>query len=115
MLTKEEIIASFKEIDARVAARKAKPSPKPAAVKFEERCADKPTEAVIRDAAIHNEAAAARLRQERMNEVSRAAYQAVLDRHWQSMLDAQREQRAFREGFSQDYSPVARYEREWRR
>src|SRR5262249_17828090 len=121
MLTKEEIIASFKEIDARVAAAKAKAAPKPASVKFEERCAEKPTEAVIRDAALHNEVATERLREERLRaelvEASRASYQAILDRHWQSMLDAQREQRAFREvgGFAQDYSPVARYEREWRR
>jgi hypothetical protein len=132
MLTKEEIIASFKEIDARVAAAKAKPAPKPAQVKFDERCAEKPTEAVIRDAAIHNEAATQRLRQERIRErqqaelaeasTERARYQAVLDRHWQSMLDAQREQRAFRMvgGFWEgpnpgDYNPIERYEREWRR
>jgi hypothetical protein len=117
MLTKEEIIASFREIDARVAAAKAKAAPKPAQVKFDERCAEKPLDAVVRDAAIHNEAAAERLRQERMKEelaeASRARYQAVLDRHWQSMLDAQREQRAFREAW--DYSPVERFEREWRR
>jgi hypothetical protein len=116
-LTREEIIASFKEIDARVAAAKAKAAPKPAAVKFEERCAEKPTEAVIRDAALHNEAATERLHQERLRselaEASRARYQAVLDRYWQSMLDAQREQRTFRE-FG-DYSPVERFEREWRR
>jgi len=121
MLTKEEIIASFKEIDARVAAAKAKAAPKPAAVKFEERCAEKPTEAVIRDAALHNEAATERLRQERDRANANAQYQAILDRHWQSMLDAQREQRAFRmvggflEGGAGDYNPVARYEREWRR
>src|SRR5262249_17300203 len=132
MLTKEEIIASFKEIDARVAAAKAKPTPKPAAVKFEERCAEKPTEAVIRDAALHNEAATERLRRDRIRErqqaelaeisTEQARYQAVLDRYWQSMLDAQREQRAFRRvgGFWEgpnpgDHSPVARYEDEWRR
>jgi hypothetical protein len=125
MLTKEEIIASFREIDERIAKRKAEAArPKPAAVKFEERCTEKPTEAVVRDAAIHNEAVAERLRQERelqIAETRRANYQAVLDRHWQSMRDAQREQRAFRmvggflEGGAGDYSPIARYEREWRR
>jgi hypothetical protein len=124
MLTKEEIIASFREIDARVAAAKAKPAPKPAAAKFEERCAEKPTEAVIRDAAAHNEAVAERLRQERelqIAEARRANYQAQLDRHWQSMRDAQREQRAFRmvggflEGGAGDYNPIERYERELRR
>jgi hypothetical protein len=133
MLTREEIIASFREIDERIAKKKAEAArPKPAAVKFEERCAEKPTEAVIRDAAIHNEAATERLRQERIRErqqaelaeasTERARYQAVLDRHWQSMIDAQREQRAFRMvgGFLEgphagDYSPVARYENEWRR
>jgi hypothetical protein len=119
-MTREEVIASFKEIDARIAARKAKAIPKPAQVKFEERCAEKPTEAVIRDAAIHNEAAAERLRQEQraeLPEATRARYQAVLDRHWQSMRDAQREQRTFRmiggflEGGAGDYSPIERYER----
>ena len=94
MLTKEEIIASFREIDARVAAAKAKAAPKPAQVKFDERCAEKPTEAMIRDAAVHNEAVAERLRQERewqIAEARRAKYQAELDRRWQSMLDAQGE------------------------
>jgi hypothetical protein len=125
MLTKEEIIASFREIDARVAAAKAKAAPKPAQVKFDERCAEKPLDAVVRDAAIHNEVAAERLRQERMRarereelaEATRDRYQAELDRHWQSMLDAQREQRAFRmvggflEGGAGDYSPIELYER----
>jgi len=121
-MTREEVIAVFKEADARIAARKAKAIPKPAAVKFEERCAEKPTEAIIRDAALHNEAATERLRQEReqaaLIEASnvRARYQAVLDRHWQSMIDAQREQRTFRmvggflEGGAGDYSPIERYE-----
>jgi hypothetical protein len=104
MLTREEIIASFKAIDARVAAAKAKATPKPAQVKFDERCAEKPTEAVIRDAAIHNEAAAERLRQERAT--AQANYQAILDRHWQSMLDAQREHRMV-----WDYNPIELYER----
>ena len=127
MLTKEEIIASFKEIDARIARERAAKAeaarPKPAAVKFEERCAEKPTEAIIRDAALHNEAATERLRQERLRSElaeasnARARYQAVLDRHWQSMIDAQREQRAFRmvggflEGGAGDYNPIERYER----
>jgi hypothetical protein len=124
MLTREEIIASFAEIDARVAAAKAKPAPKPAAVKAKERWGEKPTEVVIRDATAHNAQVAERLRREREladAEARRARYQAELDRHWQSMLDAQREQRAFRmvggflEGQAGDYSPVARYEREWRR
>jgi hypothetical protein len=54
-------------------------------------------------------------------ESRRANYQAILDRHWQSMLDAQREERAFRmvggflEGQPGDYDPVQRFEREWRR
>ena len=126
MLTKEEIIASFREIDERIAKKKAEAArPKPAQEKFDERCAEKPTEAVIRDAAVHNEAATERLRQERMQarqreelaEATRDRYQAELDRHWQSMLDAQREQRAFRmvggflEGGAGDYSPIELYER----
>ena len=126
MLTREEIIRSFAEIDARVAAEKAKakPRPKPAAVKAVERWAEKPTEVVIRDATAHNEEVAERLRREREladAEARRARYQAELDRHWQSMLDAQREERAFRmvggflEGGAGDYSPITRYEREWRR
>jgi hypothetical protein len=122
-MTKEEIIAGFKEIDERIARQKAEAArPKPAQVKFDQRCAEKPTEAVIRDAALHNEAAAERLRQERERAAlieasnARARYQAVLDRHWQSMRDAQREQREFRmvggflEGGAGDYSPIERYE-----
>jgi hypothetical protein len=125
MLTKEEIIASFREIDERIAKKKAEAArPKPAQEKFDERCAEKPTEAVIRDAAVHNEAATERLRQERMQarqreelaEAAQARYQAVLDRHWQSMLDAQREHRSrmvggFLEGGAGDYSPIELYER----
>ena len=118
MLTSEEIIAMFMAIEP-----KPKPAPKPAAVKAQERW-EKPTEAMIRDAAAHNEAVAERLRKEREQQIAearRANYQAQLDRHWQSMLDAQREQREFRmvggflEGGAGDYSPVARFEREWRR
>jgi hypothetical protein len=123
MLTSEEIINMFMAIEAKP--RAAPPKRKPAQVKFDERCAEKPTEAMIRDAAVHNEAVAERLRKERelaVAEARRANYQAQLDRHWQSMLDAQREQREFRMvgGFLEgpnpgDYSPVARFEREWRR
>ena len=125
MLTREEIIRSFAEIDARVAAEKAAARPKPAAVKAKERWAEKPTEVVIRDAAAQNAEVAERLRREREMadaEARRARYQAELDLHWQSMLDAQREHRSFRmvAGFWEgphpgDYNPVARYEREWRR
>jgi len=121
MLTSEEIINIFMAIEPKP--KPAPPKPKPAVVKSEERWA-KPTEAMIRDAAVHNEAVAERLRKERelaVAEARRANYQAQLDRHWQSMLDAQREQQTFRmvggflEGGAGDYSPVARFEREWRR
>src|SRR6516165_9056334 len=118
MLTREEIIRSFAEIDARVAAEKAAARPKPAAVKAKERWAGKRTEVVIRDAAAHNADVAERLRREREMadaEARRARYQAELDLHWQSMLDAQREHRSFRmvAGFWEgphpgDYNPVAR-------
>lgn len=93
-------------------------------MKWVERCAQKPTEVVIRDATVHNREVAERLRQEREladAEARRARYQAVLDLHWQSMLDAQKEERAFRmvggflEGQPGDYDPVQRYEREGRR
>src|SRR6516164_2241960 len=96
MLTSEEIINIFMAIEPKP--KPAPPPPKPAVVKAEERW-EKPTEAMIRDAAVHNEAVAERLRQEREQQIAeaqRANYQAQLDRHWQSMLDAQREQREFR-------------------
>jgi hypothetical protein len=81
---------------------------------------------VIRDATAHNNEVAERLRKEREladAEARRAQYQAAIDRHWQSMLNAQREERAFSgkmvggflEGGAGDYNPIARYEREWRR
>jgi hypothetical protein len=123
-MTREDVLKAFAEVDAKIAKKIAEQQPKPAQVKLEERCAEKPTEAVIRDAAIHNEAATERLRQERMQarqreelaEAAQARYQAVLDRHWQSMLDAQREHRSrmvggFLEGGAGDYSPIERYER----
>src|SRR5215471_7981962 len=121
MMTSEEIINIFREIEC-----KSKPAPpKPASTVAQERWAEKPTEVAIRDAAALNKDVAERLRREREwadAEARRAKYQAVLDAHWQSMLDAQREQRAFRMvgGFWEgphpgDYSPVARFEREWRR
>jgi hypothetical protein len=119
MLTSEEIIAMFMAIEP-----KPKPKPKPASVKAQERWAEKPTEVVISEAAAKNREVAERLRKEREQQIAearRANYQAQLDRHWQSMLDAQREQREFRmvggflEGGAGDYSPVARFEREWRR
>ena len=123
MLTREEIIKTFTSIKPKP--KPAPPPSKPAAVKWVERCAQKPTEVVIRDATAHNNEVAERLRQEREMadaEARRARYQAELDRHWQSMLDAQKEPRAFRMvgGFWEgphpgDYNPVARYEREWRR
>jgi hypothetical protein len=125
-MTREDVLKAFAEVDAKIAKKIAEQQPKPAQLKFDERCAEKPTEAVIRDAAIHNEAAAERLRQERIRErqqaelaeasAVRARYQAVLDRHWQSMLDAQREHRSrmvggFLEGGAGDYNPIDRYER----
>jgi hypothetical protein len=113
MLTSEEIINIFMAIEPKPKA--APPKPKPAVMKAEERW-EKPTEAMLRDAAVHNEAVAERLRKERelaVAEARRANYQAQLDRHWQSMLDAQREQRELRMAW--DYNPVERFEREWRR
>src|SRR6516162_6180026 len=124
MMTMEERDEVYRR--ALAACRPKAPPPKPPAkVVAQQRWAEKPTEVVIRDAAVHNEAVAERLRQEREQQIAearRAEYQAQLDRHWQSMLDAQREQREFRmvgglwEGPNPgDYSPIARFEREWRR
>ena len=121
-LTREEIIKIFTSIKPKP--KPSLPPPKPASVKWVERCAEKPTEVVIRDATAQNNEVAERLRRERELadvESRRANYQAILDRHWQSMLDAQREERAFRmvggflEGQPGDYDPVQRFEREWRR
>jgi hypothetical protein len=98
MLTREEIIASFKAIDAKIAKQKAEAArPKPAQVKVDERWAKKP-EIVFNAAADHNYAA-----QElaRVGAV-RQRYQAELDRWWQSMRDAQRDF---------DYNPIELYER----
>ena len=90
MMTSEEIINIFREIE-----RKSKPAPpKPASTVAQERWAEKPTEVAIRDAAALNKDVAERLRREREwahAEARRAKYQAVLDAHWQSMLDAQEE------------------------
>jgi len=125
MITSEEIINIFLEIErkAKAAPPKPKPKPKPAAAVAQERWAEKPTEVVARDAAALNKEIAERLRKEREWAAARRDdYQAVLDAHWQSMLDAQREQRAFRMvgGFWEgphcgNYNPVQRFEDEWRR
>jgi hypothetical protein len=113
MLTREEIIRSFAEIDARVAAEKAAARrPKPAAVKVEERWTKKP-EVVFNAAADHNKAAQELARAEEV----RQRYQADLDRWWQSMRDAERQERRLREvggfleGHDSDYNPIERYER----
>jgi hypothetical protein len=97
MMTEEQIVARL------LAGRLDKPPqpappPKPA-VKAKERWAEKPTEVAILDAAAHNRDVAERLRREREfadAEVRRARYQAVLDAHWQSMLDARAEIEAYR-------------------
>ena len=116
MLTKEEIIASFKEIDARVAreraARAEAARPKPAQAKREERWTKKP-EVILNAAADHNKAAQELARAEEV----RQRYQAELDRWWQSLRDADREERRIRqvggflEGHDSDYNPIELYER----
>ena len=125
MLTSEEIINIFMAIEPKPKPAPRKPKPAGLVIKAEERWAEKPTEVVISEAAAKNKEVAERLRKERdlqIAETRRANYQAQLDRHWQSMIDAQREQRSFRMvgGFWEgphpgDYNPVDRFEREWRR
>ena len=112
MLTREDVIASFAEIDARIAKAKAKPVPKLAAVKREERWTKKP-EVVFNAAADHNKAAQELAQAEEV----RQRYQALLDRWWQSMRDADRQERRIRqvggflEGHDSDYNPIELYER----
>lgn len=113
MLTREEIIASFAEIDARIAKAKADAArPKPAAAKVEERWTKKP-EVVLTAAADHNKAAQELARAEAV----RQRYQAELDRWWQSLRDADRQERRIRqvggflEGHDSDYNPIELYER----
>jgi hypothetical protein len=117
MLTKEEIIASFKEIDERIARQKAEAArPKTAEKKREERWTKKP-ELIFNVAADHNAAAQELARAEAV----RREYQAQLDRWWQSMRDADREERRIRqvggflEGHAGDYNPIELYERGRRR
>jgi hypothetical protein len=111
MLTKEEIIAGFAEIDARVAKQKAEAA-KSAETKREERWQKKPG-LVFNVAADHNAAAQELARAEAV----RQQYQAELDRWWQSLRDAGREERRIRqvggflEGHAGDYNPIELYER----
>jgi hypothetical protein len=103
MLTKEEIIASFKEIDERVARQKAEAArPKTPEKKREERWTKKP-EVIFSAAADHNAAAQELARAEAV----RQQYQAQLDRWWQSMRDAQTD----RIRNDSDYNPIELYER----
>jgi hypothetical protein len=100
MLTKEEIIASFKEIDERIARQKAEAArPKPARVKADERWRKKP-EVVFNAAADHNRAA----QELAQAEAVRQRYQAEIDRWGQSMHDAQ-------QVLGWDYNPIDFYER----
>jgi hypothetical protein len=103
MITREYVIASFKEIDERIAREKAeKARPQPAAVKREERWTKKP-EVVFNAAADHNRAA----QELAQVEAVRRRYQAELDRWWQSMRDAD----AVGQFLEPDYNPIELYER----
>jgi hypothetical protein len=107
MLTKEEIIAGFKEIDERIARQKAEAArPKTPEKKREERWTKKP-ELIFNAAADHNAAAQELARAEAV----RREYQAHLDRWWQSMRDAQTD----RIRNDNDYNPIELYERGRRR
>jgi hypothetical protein len=103
MITREYVIASFKEIDERIAREKAERArPKPAAVKADERWTKKP-EVVFNAAADNNRAAQELARADAV----RRRYQAELDRWWQSMRDAD----AVGEFLDADYNPIELYER----
>ena len=91
MMTEEQIIARLQA--ARLdRPRPQAPPPKPE-VKAQERWAKQPTEAVIQQATLGNDALARRMEQERKEltqaENVRERYQRELDRWWQSKLDAE--------------------------
>jgi hypothetical protein len=103
MITREYVIASFKEIDERIARQKAEAArPKPAQAKAEERWTKKP-EVVFNAAADHNRAA----QELAQADAVRQCYQAEIDRWWQSMRDAD----AVGEFLDADYNPIDLYER----
>jgi hypothetical protein len=77
------------EILQMLLAPRPKPQPKPAAQLASEHWAKKPTEAVIRDEAAHNEAVLERLREKRQAERRGGQYQMLIDRVWQNQLNMQ--------------------------
>jgi hypothetical protein len=110
--TVEDIIADLRaDVEA---ARAARLKPKPTVEQRTEarfNPDNKPTEAVIDEASIHNAALQERLRKERegaLAEQERAARQAQLDRWWQSALDAKAEAEAYVEvgGFRERRRPT---------
>jgi len=109
MLTKEERDEIYRRALAACRPKAWPPKPTPTAI-AEQRWAQKSTEVVIRDAAAQNEAVCTRLQAERAAveaEQKRARYQAVIDRYWQSMLDAQAEVLAYNHntGFKERVRP----------
>src|SRR6516162_1217583 len=109
MLTKEERDEIYRRALAACRPKAWPPKPTPTAI-AEQRWAQKSTEVVIRDAAAQNEAVCTRLQAERAAveaEQKRARYQAVIDRYWQSMLDAQTEVLAYNQdtGFKERVRP----------
>ena len=83
--TNEEVLQSFLEL----LEPDPPPPPKPAAVIAKERWSDKPTQAVVQDATAHNETLVDHLREAKRRDELLALRQSVIDRCWQSTLDAQ--------------------------
>jgi hypothetical protein len=84
--TYEEVLQSFMTL---LEPDSPPPPPKPAAVIAKERWSDKPTEAVVQDATAHNETLVDHLQEAKRRDELRALHQGVIDRCWQSTLDAQ--------------------------
>jgi hypothetical protein len=127
-MTREDVLKAFAEADAKIAAERAERSrPKPsAAEKSKERWNEdtQPSEVIYSHAAKSVDAAARRRAREReeieQTNTPQARYQAELDRWWQSMRNAQQDERpwqrihyvgGFLVGGDGDYSPIALHER----
>ena len=111
-MTREKVLRAFAEADARIAKAREAARPKTAEKKREERWTKKP-EVIFNAAADHNAAAQELARAEAV----RQNHQAYLDRWWQSLRDAVREESRIRqvggflEGGAGDYNPIELYER----
>jgi len=114
-MTREEVIETFMAIKP-----KPKPPEKPPEEKAKERWNEeaKPSEVIYSTAAAHNDAATRRMLREReliaQANTPQARAQAELDCWWQSMRNAQREERrihyvgGFLEGRDDDHNPIDR-------